>query len=499
MVIEKPELVETGNSENDVLVSVCEWLVKDFSKDQYIEHPRSLWLIWNYLQRFGLGVTINKLISRLSETKRNKKVIGLFIGRTIQTPIDYSAGIGELVLCFASNHDAEASMLVLDRHFTCVVPKMFLERKRTTSSIPSVLRKYTAWNRFSGEPLNKPLLASTLQDIAKTVSIDIETIDYSVRKHTQVIERPPASSSKPSGILFGLGNYAKTAILPNIKGNINLQRVHEIDPEQLRFLSGYKNISLDTSAIPRKDLKFDAWFIAGFHHTHSALAISALEQGACAVIEKPLVTSIDQYKELLRSIEKNKNSRFYSCFHKRYSRLNDFLHRDMVGNEKYPVDMHCIVYEIPLPINHWYNWKKSGSRLISNGCHWLDYFMFLNNYSEVIDFKKWNPRDSDMVVQVSLANGAYLSMSLTDSGSQRLGVRDYIALRAAGNTFTMIDGTYYTAENRNRVYAKHRVNPVTSYAKMYADISRGIASKDTGDDIITLRSTKLMLDLEDLG
>jgi predicted dehydrogenase len=338
-----------------------------------------------------------------------------------------------------------------------------------------------------------------LQSIAKTLSEDIKKIDYPVRKHTQVIERPPSTSSKPSGILFGLGNYAKTAILPNIKGNINLERVHEIDPGQLRFLSGYKNISLDTSAIPRKDLKFDAWFIAGFHHTHSALAISALEQGAYAVIEKPLVTSMDQYKELLRSIEINKNSRFYSCFHKRYSKLNNFFHRDMDGNENYSVDMHCIVYEIPLPTNHWYNWTKSGSRLISNGCHWLDYFMFLNNYSEVIDLKKWNPRDSDMVVQVSLANGAYLSMSLTDSGSQRLGVRDYIELRAAGNTFTMIDGTYYTAENRNHVYAKHRVNPMTSYSKMYADISSGIANKDAGDDTITLRSTKLMLDLEYLS
>ena len=86
-------------------------------------------------------------------------------------------------------------------------------------------------------------------------------------------------------------------------------------------------------------------------------------------------------------------------------------------------------------------------------------------------------------------------MSLTDSGSQRLGVRDYI-ISERPVTFMMIDGTYYTAENRNRVYAKHRVNPMTSYSKMYADISSGIANKDVGDNTITLRSTKLMLDLE---
>jgi hypothetical protein len=493
------ELIQTADRDNDVLVDVCEWLVKEPLRDQFIEHPRSLWLIWNYLKRFGLRTTINKVISRLSEVKRNKKVAGLLVGKIIRKPIDCHIAERDLVLCFAYNHDSQADILVLDRRFVYPISKTCLGSRKKLSSLPLELSDYKAWNRFSGEQLDQVLLASLLSNIAKSISIDRLTFESPTRKHTEVLERVPILNRKPTGVLFGLGNYAKTAILPNIKGNINLQRVHEIDPEQLSYLSSYKNISLDTSAVPRKGLRFDAWFIAGFHHTHSALAISALEQGACAVIEKPLVTSITQYNQLLRSIEKNKNSRFYSCFHKRYSKLNDFFYRDMVSNESCPIDMHCVVYEIPLPKYHWYNWSNSGSRLISNGCHWLDYFMFLNGYSDVVDIRKWNPRDSDMVVQVSLKNDAYLAMSLTDSGSQRLGVRDHIELRAAGNTFTMIDGTYYAAENRNRVYAKHRVNPVTSYANMYSNISKKIARREAGDDIVTLKSTKLMLDLESLS
>ena len=122
--------------------------------------------------------------------------------------------------------------------------------------------------------------------------------------------------------------------------------------------------------------------------------------------------------------------------------------------------------------------------------------MFLNSYSKVVDIRKWMPRGDDMTIQVMLENEAYFSMSLTDSGSQRLGVRDYIELRTAGTTFTMTDGDRYTAENRSRIFSKARVNPLDAYSRMYSKISEDIANNGTGDSILSLRSTKLMLDLE---
>ena len=45
-----------------------------------------------------------------------------------------------------------------------------------------------------------------------------------------------------------------------------------VDPDQLKFLAKNRAISLDTSPKPDPTLKFDVWFIAGFHHTHSDLA-----------------------------------------------------------------------------------------------------------------------------------------------------------------------------------------------------------------------------------
>lgn len=495
---EMQKIVQSRDSETEVLVDVSQWLVSESVNDQYIEHPKSLWLLWNYFRRIGLRKVYIKLKSRFSEKDRNNKVAGIFIGRIVEAPKNFDLDAGQAVMCFAPNQSRHSKMLSLDKNFVMALPKNAGHHSRESYILSSELRDFVPWSRFSGVQLNKSALITAMDSAARSLPIVQNIKQNSMEEYSESIERSRPENDKPTAVLFGLGNYAKTSILPNIKRNINLQRVHEIDPEQLKFLAKQKGVSLDTSATPRDNLRFDVWFIAGFHHTHSALAIAALEQGACAVIEKPLVTTVKQYEEFSRQVNDCENPRFYACFHKRYSELHDLFLRDMKSNIGCPVDMHCIVYEIPLPIHHWYNWPNSGSRLVSNGCHWLDYFMFLNGYSKVVDMRKWIPRGDDMVVQVMLENGAYFSMSLTDTGSQRLGVRDYIELRAAGSTFTMTDGDRYTAENRNRVFTKARVNPLAAYSRMYFKISEDIANKRSGDNKISLRSTKLMLDLESL-
>ncbi len=87
-------------------------------------------------------------------------------------------------------------------------------------------------------------------------------------------------------------------------------------------------------------------------------------------------------------------------------------------------------------------------------------------------------------------------MTLTDVGSQRLGVRDYIELRHGGITITMIDGKIYKAENRSRVFNSRRVNSLDAYSRMYRQISLAIARGSKGDDIKSLQSSELTLLLE---
>lgn len=306
----------------------------------------------------------------------------------------------------------------------------------------------------------------------------------------------PRHPEKPSAVLFGFGNYAKTLIVPYIRRHLDLRCVHELDPDQLRAARRW-GVALDTSPEPRETEAYDAWFIAGYHHTHAPLAEKALRTGAYAVVEKPLATTWSQYESLRRVVEALDKRRLFVCFQKRYSKLNEWAFRDLGVRRGDPVDMHCIVYEIPLPRRHWYNWPNSGSRIVSNGCHWLDYFLFMNGYCAVEDAGVWPSRGRDVVIFARLENGATLAMSLTDTGSARLGVREVIELRAGNVTVRIDDGAFYFSESTTRVLRRKRINPMTAYRRMYDAICQRIASGEDGDELETLRSTELMLRLED--
>jgi predicted dehydrogenase len=319
-----------------------------------------------------------------------------------------------------------------------------------------------------------------------------------IRQDEPIKERLEYSSTRTGirAVLFGLGHHAKTQIIPNLPVEITLDCVHEIDPNQLASMQN-RRVSLDTSPWPRNEERYDIWFIAGYHHTHAPLAVRALYNRACAVIEKPVATTWKQLKDLQDALGSADDRRMFCCFHKRYMEFNKLVRDDLCIGPNDPINMHCIIYEIPLPQHHWYNWPASGSRLMSNGCHWLDYFMFMNGYPQVEDVRLWHASKSNLAVHARLTNGAIFNMSLTDIGSARLGVRDIIDLRAGKVTVRLVDSTYYEAENSHRVLRRVRQNPMAIYRGMYRTICKRILSGQSGDHPDSLRSTELMLTLED--
>ncbi len=494
-----PPLLLTPYRDPDCQVSILvkEWLYINSITDQFIEYPFSPWLLWNYFNRIGLKAVIQKLGSRFAEKARNDKIVGIGVGHVIESPKDLESEIGDPVVFFAPNHDPKSSIAILEVLFVCPVKCSSDVALPRIANMPAAFESSIAWSSYSGKKLDQARISRVLAQLAQKCAMPRLPTDVNLVSYVDHIELFKKPTKATTAVLFGLGNYAKTAILPNIKHYISLQRIHEIDPLQLEFARKLHSVSLDTSPRPRKGFSFDAWFIAGFHHTHADLAIQAIRQGATAVIEKPLATTRVSYCQFIEVLEQIPAARFFLCFHKRYSLFNKFLELDLSAFGDHPIDMHAIVYEIPLPHHHWYNWPNSGSRLISNGCHWIDYFLFVNGYCEIAEYHKWKARSSDVAVQISLQNGAYFTMTLTDAGSQRLGVREHIELRAKGITVTISDAAEYRAENRNRIIRSVRVNPLHAYSQMYQHISRSIALGIHGDSRKSLLSTELTLLLEE--
>ncbi|MFN3998547.1 hypothetical protein [Algoriphagus sp.] len=294
-------------------------------------------------------------------------------------------------------------------------------------------------------------------------------------------------------VLFGFGNYARTITLPYLRPFIHLHKVHEID-SCLLIEAG----DLPKSTNPHADLgdeKYPVWLIAGFHHTHANLAIDALKMGVIPVIEKPIATTMEDFNSFEATVSQLKKP-FYQCFQKRYQIFNDFIFNDFQINKGEPIHFKATVFEIPLHKAHWYNWPVSGSRIISNACHWIDHFLFLNDYCDWTDFKVEILSKEELLLIIWLKNGAIGIISLSDVGSNRIGMREYVEFSSSRFRATVTDSMHYQSECNEKIIRKYSCDKLAYLRKMYREIGQQITSNSKGDELKSLKSTKLSLLLE---
>jgi len=296
--------------------------------------------------------------------------------------------------------------------------------------------------------------------------------------------------------LIGYGNYAKTVILPALPSALAVRRVHELDPLQIPRSPG-SDIAWSTAPTLAADDGSRAVLVAGYHHTHAPLVVQALSLGKDCVVEKPVAVSKAQLQDLAMALNKS-TGRLFVCFQKRYSKFVSWARQDLGVVEGEPVNYHAVVFEVPLPQKHWYRWPNSRSRLVSNGCHWIDHFMFLNGWSRPVLRHVNQARDGTIAVFLALENGGCMTMTLTDVGSDRVGVRDHVELRAGRVTVRIEDDSDYTAEDGSRILRRGRINKMSNYQRMYAQIGAALLDNGVGDSPqAILSSAEVVLDLEE--
>lgn len=454
-------------------------------EEQYIIRKPSIRKVYEYYKEIGLKYTLLKILSRKREKIRNEKYFSIGIGRILASrAMDFQAN--QSVYFIAYNHPACSERIVIHKAWAKLA-----ENQNVTFLSNSIIlnisyvcdkKRWDAligWSPFSG--VNPPDLRDAFEHIKQywencelnprnSVRFKRNTI---VRETSELVQK--AYSRSKNSVLFGYGNYAKTILLPNIHKDIHLASIHEIDPTQL--FPNKKHIHYDTSPIPRDDRQYDVYFIAGYHHTHSEIAIRGLSMDADVVAEKPLMTNREDMKKLLTAMKTSKGE-LYACFQRRYLKFNQFVYKDFNLKPGDPISYYAIVYEEVLPKNHWYRWPNSCSAIVSNGCHWIDHFLFLNNYSPIHLYQVHHGRQSEIIVLVTLENGATLSLTLSHLGAARIGMQDYIELRTQSYMAKIINSKYYQSENNSRIIRKNSINKFNAYHKMYQLISHNIVNKD---------------------
>ena len=253
----------------------------------------------------------------------------------------------------------------------------------------------------------------------------------------------------------------------------------------------------DSSPLPKPDEKADVYFVASYNHTHVPITLHALEQGAYVVVEKPVAGDYEELAALEKSLQKA-GRRLFIGFHKRYGMFNEFAHKDLGVAPGEPISYHSIVYELIQPELFWYNWPVSRSTFLSNGCHQVDHFLHLNNWSKPVDSDIKLLQDDAVEVWIELENGASFTTTFSEKGVYRVGPRDHVELKVHGRNVRITDAIKYQSEDNHRIIRRKRIFKTNSYKDMYQTIGRKIAINEPGDSIESvLISSKIMLDLEE--
>ena len=496
--------------EKYVRIQVQSWWIIQSIQDMFHKQPRNWRRIWNYIGEYGPAVVIRKIRSRSGEKFRDQRVLATGLGTIVESDSGGFFAKGQKVAFIAPCHPPCVERVVLPPELVRPIDSKIFDRTTLKGKIILIQKEVNeerfdelaGWSEYSGSELPK-VTSLLLQNIVERWSnfdtSEATTIELS--EPSQIKEHVSTGRSQSGdfkAVLFALGNYAKTMLLPNINPRIKIACVHEIDPVQIKKVDSL-SWDADTSPFPRPDEHYDVYFIAGFHNSHAPLAAHALKSGAWAVVEKPLVTTWAEFNLLKEALRQNPR-RYFAGFHMRYNRLWKLAIKDLNLKEGEPVHYHCIVYEIPNPRKHWYNWPSARSRIVSNSCHWIDHFFFLNKYRKPERYDLWKGKNGDFHISIELENGAVFGMHLTEQGSKRTGVQDHVELRANGVTVCVFKGSRYISENNQRIIRRCRVNKLHSYKEMYRSICDAIIQGKEGDSITSIElSSEMMLKLEDIN
>lgn len=523
---QRKKTLDAWRPAGSVRIQTQRWiLLQDLPSGHFVQ-PRSLRRLVSYALEVGPKATLNKVTSRYREEPLSARFMALVLGQIVEA--DDAARQYQNVWALVPAASALHERIVCDERLTIPASgaleapfgRQILSWRdlRHDRRLPRrALASFAGWSPYAHSPLALEQVRATMDELvaiaqAKPVGKDNQlTLSLSAIKERALPpvfapsstpapahNRPPIPS-RPSAILFGLGHYARTCILPHIQEHLKLEAIHELDPEVLSSHPQPAGLILDSCPQLRPDERADVVLVAGYHHTHAPIALEALSRGAFVVVEKPAVTSLEQLEALSHQLKKT--PRLFTGYHRRYELQHQWLFEDLRGYG--PCDYHAIIYEAKLPPLHWYRWPSAHSAVLSNACHWIDQFLLLNPGREPESWRAQLSPTGALHLWIVLEGGATCSLTLSDRGSAFGGVRELVEVRAEHRSVRLIDGQRYIAQSSSRTLREHKVRRQHAYALMYEHIARTIASGQAkGDDpahFVRLNRLLLALDQEALA
>lgn len=189
----------------------------------------------------------------------------------------------------------------------------------------------------------------------------------------------PLKLSSPCSTLdvIGAGNFARTMLLPHLKGQLELGSIVNgtgLSARHVKEKFGFAHAETDATKVFQA--AGGALMIGTRHHLHAPLVLKGLAAGKQVFVEKPLCLSREELSEVDEAIRGSSGSVMVG-FNRRFAPATVEL-KQLLSSLPGSKTLAYHVFAGPLAPDHWYaNVEESGGRVLGEACHFFDYACYL--------------------------------------------------------------------------------------------------------------------------
>jgi len=180
--------------------------------------------------------------------------------------------------------------------------------------------------------------------------------------------------------IIGAGNFAKMTMLPVLKkSGARLKTIADIDG--VAGSHAAKKFGFETAVNDYKqvlnDSEINTVFITTRHDLHAPMVIEALKAGKNVHVEKPLCLNKEQLEDIKQVYREHSTQQLLVGFNRRFS-PHAVKMKELVSSRTAPLCMNWLINAGNIPADIWVqNMEIGGGRIIGEGCHWIDFMVYL--------------------------------------------------------------------------------------------------------------------------
>ena len=219
--------------------------------------------------------------------------------------------------------------------------------------------------------------------------------------------------------VLGAGNFARTMLLPNLKGHLQFGAVVNgtgLSASHVKDKFGFETAGTDPGAAFGNSR--GAVLIATRHHLHAPFVLLGLKSDQHVFVEKPLCLDRDELERIDDAMANSRGSVMVG-FNRRFAPAAVEA-RKLLSLQAGPKAVTYQVFAGELPKEHWYaNIEESGGRILGEACHFFDFFTYMigSRPITISALPIGNGNGSDcLCAQVGFADGSTAQLLYTASG-----------------------------------------------------------------------------------